>query len=131
MRKRNGNGVAERVLLTLLTLYALVLIVPDLGRLMYPVGSFGLAANADGRIYDVQGPFASETQSPAWRAGIRPGDHLDLTRMRCVPLDTEICATTLVLWGGMNFVVPGPQGTLVLAAADERPARQVTLVAEL
>ena len=36
------------------------MIVPDFLRIVRPLGSFGLTTNADGRIYDVQGPFAEE-----------------------------------------------------------------------
>src|SRR5262249_12068704 len=98
MRLRNGSSATGRILLALLTLYAIVLIAPDLLRIVHPLGSFGLAANADGLIFDVRGPFASEAESPAWRAGVRTGDRLDLAAMRCLPLDTELCATAMALW---------------------------------
>ena len=50
--------------------------------------------------------------------------------MRCVPIDTEICATNLALWGGFTYVMPGREGTLSLEAAPDRPAREVTLTAK-
>jgi hypothetical protein len=130
MHIRNGTGLGQRALLALLTLYALALIVPDLYRIARPLGSFGLAANADGLVYDVRGPFATEAVSPAWQAGVRPGDRLDLAGMRCIPVRTEVCASMLALWGGLNYVMPGRTATLLLVAADDRPARRVTLVAQ-
>ena len=128
MRLRSGTGLGQRVLLVALTLYALAMIVPDLYRIVRPLGSFGLAANADGLIYDVRGPFTAEAGSPAWQAGIRPGDRLDLAGMRCIPVDTDLCASLLALWGGLNYVMPGRTANLLLAAAD-RPAREVPLAA--
>src|SRR5271165_4314735 len=127
MHFRNGTGLGQRALLALLTFYALALIVPDLYRIARPLGSFGLAANADGLVYDVRGPFATEVASPAWPAGIRPGDRLDLAGMRCMPVRTDVCASMLALWGGLNYVMPGRTATLLLVAANDRPARRVTL----
>ncbi len=119
-----------RAALALLTLYALAMIVPDFFRIVRPLGSFGLATNADGLVYDVQGPFATEDASPASRAGLHVGDKLDLQAMRCVPVDTELCASNLALWGGVGYVLPGRIATLNLEANGGRPAREVKLVAE-
>jgi hypothetical protein len=130
MKEPNGPGLVSRVVLALLTLYALAMIAPDFARLIRPLGSFGLATNADGLIHNVQGPFADEEASPAWRAGLRVGDRLDLAAMRCVPIDTEVCASNLALWGGVTYVTPGREATLVLAPSSVRPAREVRLVAE-
>jgi hypothetical protein len=127
---RNRASLTGRVVLVILTIYALAMVAPDLLRVVRPLGSFGLATNGDGLIYDVQGPFPSEEDSPAWRAGVRDGDRLDLVAMRCIPVDTELCASTLSQFGGVNYVVPGREARLILAATAERPAREVTLVAE-
>ena len=54
---RIGTGVGGRILLALLTLYAIAIIAPDFCRIGHPLGSFGLNSNGDGLIYDVQGPF--------------------------------------------------------------------------
>ena len=77
----------------------------------------------------MQSPFATEEESPARRAGLRVGDRLDLAAMRCVPIDTELCASNLALWGGVAYVMPGRAATLVLKASDQ-PAREVKLIAE-
>ena len=130
MADRNGASLFGRVALLLLTIYALAMIAPDLLRVVRPLGSFGLATNGDGLIYDVQGPFASEEDSPAWRAGLRVGDRLDLAAMRCAPVDTKVCASMLAQWGGVNYVMPGREATLFVAAAADRPAREVRLAAE-
>ena len=130
MGDRNAASFGGRVALILLTFYALAMVAPDFVRVARPLGSFGLAADGDGLIYDVQGPFATEEDSPAWRAGLRRGDQLDLAAMRCIPVDTNVCASLLSLWAGVNYVMPGREATLLTAATDERPARQVTLVAE-
>ncbi|HZZ59887.1 MAG TPA: hypothetical protein VFE63_01770 [Roseiarcus sp.] len=130
MKEQNGARLGGRVLLALLTLYALAMIAPDFARLVRPLASFGMAVNADGLIYDLQSPFADEAESPAWRAGLRIGDRLDLARMRCIPVDTEVCASNLALWGGVTFVMPGREATLVVAPRSDRPAREVKLVAE-
>ena len=106
------------------------MVVPDFLRVVRPLGSFGMATNGDGLIYDVQGPFAAEEESPAWRAGLRVGDRLDLAAMRCIPVNTDLCASTLSQLGGVNYVVPGREARLVIAATDERPAREVAIVAE-
>ena len=130
MADRNGASLFGRVALLLLTIYALAMIAPDLLRVFRPLGSFGLATNGDGLIYDVEGPFASEQDSPAWRAGLRAGDRLDLAAMRCAPVDTNVCASMLAQWGGVNYVMPGREATLFIAAAADRPAREVRLAAE-
>ncbi len=130
MADRNRASLFGRVALVILTLYALAMVAPDFLRVFRPLGSFGLATNGDGVIYDVQGPFASEGESPAWRAGLRVGDRLDLVAMRCIPVDTDLCASILSQFGGVNYVVPARQARLIIAATDQRPAREVTMVAE-
>jgi hypothetical protein len=130
MDDRNSPSLFGRVALVLLTLYALAMVAPDFLRVVRPLGSFGLATNGDGVIYNVQGPFATEEDSPASRAGLRVGDRLDLVAMRCIPVNTELCASTLAQFGGVNYVVPGREARLIIAATDERPAHEVRLTAE-
>jgi hypothetical protein len=130
MQFRYGSGLRGRILLILLTVYALVMIIPDLYRIERPLGSLGFASNNDGLIYDIRGPFPTDASSPAWQAGIRPGDQLDLGAMRCIPINTDACGTMLGLWAGLNYVMQGRHSTLMLVARSENPARQVTLVAQ-
>jgi hypothetical protein len=79
----NTPTTPSRLLLIGLTVWGLVMIVPDLVRVLQPLGSLGFLADNDGLIYDIDGPFPDEASSPAWRAGIRDGDQLDLDAMRC------------------------------------------------
>src|SRR5580658_4729883 len=102
MGDRNAAGLGGRIILVLLTLYALAMVAPDVLRVARPLGSFGMNADGDGLVYDVQGPFATEEESPAWRAGLRRGDRLDLAAMRCVPVGADVCASLLSLWAGVN-----------------------------
>ncbi len=120
-----------RVLLVLLSLWALAMIVPDLVRVVRPLGAFGFYANNDGLIYDVTGPFANNAQSPAARAGLRVGDQIDMRHMRCLDYDAERCAGILAALGGIQLVVPGRNLTLALEPNGEQPAREVTLTAEV
>ena len=130
MSDRKDASLFGRVVLLLLTVYAVAMIAPDLLRVVRPLGSFGLAVDGDGRIYDVQGPFESEGDLPAWRACLRAGDRLDLAVMSCASVDTAVCASLLSQWGGVTYVMPGREATLVVTPAEERPGREVKLTAE-
>jgi hypothetical protein len=121
---------AGLILLVTLTLWALAMIVPDLYRLIQPLGSFGFYANNDGLVTDVRGPFPDEASSPAFQAGLRPGDRLDLAQMRCIPIDTRKCASAMAALGGMRLVGEQERAELMLAATAERPARQAEIVAK-
>ena len=127
--ERSGSLVIGRVVLALFTLWALAMILPDLQRLHKPLGSFGFYANNDGLVTDVQGPFTDATASPAFQAGLRPGDRIDLTQMRCVPIDTPRCASAMAALGGMRLVRDRERAELTLAATPDRPARQIDIVA--
>lgn len=120
----------HRLLFIALLIWALAMIVPDFARVVRPLGSFGFYADSNGLIYDVTGPFASEAQSPAWRAGVRPGDRLDFSRMRCIPFDPYVCASTITSVGGNEYVLPGRQTTIDLLPTATEGARDVTLIAE-
>ncbi len=130
MTDRNGASLFGRLVLLLLTLYAIAMIVPDLLRVVHPLGSFGLAVDGDGRIYDVRGPFKSEQDSPAWRAGLRAGDRLDLAAMSCASVNSIGCASLLSQWGGVTYVMPGREATLAFASAAQRSGGEVKLTAE-
>lgn len=118
------------VLLIVLLAWALGMIVPDLWRVVQPLGSYGFTANNDGLISDVQGPFDALADSPAWVAGIREGDQLDLSRLECFPYDAVACGNALAVLGGRQFVLPGRPATFYLLPTTGQPARQVTLVAK-
>lgn len=119
----------SRLLLIGLTLWGLAMIVPDLLRVGQPLGSFGFYADNDGRIYDLAGPFEQEADSPAWQAGLRPGDRLDLSRLKCGFKDLATCGYALAALGGEEYVLPGRQAVIPLAARDGQPEREVTLAA--
>ena len=76
---RDGTRLGGRLILVLLTLYAVAMIAPDFLRTVRPLGSLGLTSNADRLVFDVQGPFETQAESPAWRAGLRAGDRVDLS----------------------------------------------------
>ena len=120
----------SRLLLIGLLLWGLAMIAPDLLRIVHPLGSFGFYANNDGLVYSVTGPFPDEASSPAWRAGLRVGDQLDLSRLRCSLKDLAPCGNALAALGGLQFVLPGHTLTLDVVARDNLPARQVVLAAE-
>lgn len=54
----------QRILLIVLLAWALAMIVPDVLRVVQPLGSF---ADNDGVIYDVTGPFDAESAPPPGR----------------------------------------------------------------
>ena len=120
----------NRIVLITLLLWGLAMIVPDLIRVIHPLGSFGFYANNDGLICDVTGPFQDEASSPAWKAGLRTGDRIDLAHLRCSFADVSSCGSALAAIGGLQFAITGQRLTVDVAATDARPARQVTLVAE-
>jgi hypothetical protein len=122
--------IVGRVLLVALTFWALAMVVPDFYRLYQPLGSFGFYANNDGIITDVQGPFRDQTASPAFQAGLRVGDGLDLEQMRCIPIRTLRCASAMAALGGFRLVANERRAELVMAAAPGRAAREVNIIAK-
>lgn len=129
-RMRSYWHIAGHTLLMTLTLWALAMVVPDFYRLYQPLGSFGFYANNDGIITNVQWPFHDRTDSPAFQAGLRAGDRLDLEQMRCVPIETLRCASAMAALGGFRLVTNQRRAELVLAATPDRPARKVDIVAK-
>jgi hypothetical protein len=118
----------QRILLIVLLAWALVMIVPDVLRVVQPLGSFGFYADNDGVIYGVIAPFDKEHQSPAWNAGMREGDKLALSKLRCFPYDPTTCGNALMVLGGHQYVLKGQQATFELKAAGDRPARRIALI---
>jgi len=106
------------------------MIVPEFTRVVRPLGSFGFYASSDGLIYDISGPFDSKQDSPAWKAGVREGDRLDFSRMRCIPYDRAVCAATISAVGGNEYVLPGTTATFDLLSNGSEAARQVQLTAD-
>src|SRR5499427_1341736 len=127
---RSYGHIVGRVLLVVLTFWALAMVVPDFYRLYQPLGSFGFYANNDGIITDVEGPFPDQTASPAFRAGLRVGDRLDLEQMRCIPISTLRCASAMAALGGFRLVANQQRAQLVMAPAPGRPARVVDIIAD-
>jgi hypothetical protein len=121
---------ASRVLLVAFTIWALAMVIPDLYRLLRPLGSFGFYANNDGLVTDVREPFPDEVDSPAFQAGLRVGDRLDLSRMRCFPVDAPKCASALAALGGMRLVGVNRRAELELAATPEQPPRELDFIAK-
>src|SRR5215469_6419423 len=124
------NITPGRVLLIGLATWALLMVVPELYRVLGSLGSFGLAADNDGVIVNVVGPFANAADSPALAAGISPGDRLDLQAMRCVPLDSPRCRSLLSVLGGLGgrqIVLPGSEIELVIRRAEGEGTRLVRL----
>jgi hypothetical protein len=124
--KRNAR---HPIVLIVLLAWALAMIVPDVLRVVEPLGSYGFYANNDGLIYDITGPFDRNEDSPAWKAGVRDGDRLDLSRLDCLPYDETVCGNAMAVLGGQQYVLPGRAASLHLLAAGDRPAREVALVA--
>jgi hypothetical protein len=122
------RGLA-RGLIVVLTVWALALFLGDFGRLFHRLASPGFYADNDGLIYDVRGGFDDETHSPAWQAGIRAGDRIDLWRMRCAPLGGDACATLLAVLGGIEYVEPGRVLRLSLLANERHEIWEVELTA--
>jgi heme/copper-type cytochrome/quinol oxidase subunit 4 len=130
LRMRSYGHTVGRVLLVALTLWALAMVVPDFYRLYEPLGSFGFYANNDGIITDVQGPFLEQSASPAFRAGLRVGDTLDLEQMRCIPIRTIRCASAMAALGGFRLVANQQRAELMIAAAPGRPPQELDIIAD-
>jgi hypothetical protein len=55
---QKGRMLAVRTIVVAVAIWALLMIVPDFHRLIQPLASTGFAADNDGWIYDVKGPFS-------------------------------------------------------------------------
>jgi hypothetical protein len=125
-------SLGARLVLIVLTLWALAMIVPGLQRVFDSLDSFGLAVDNDGIVTGVLAPFASQNDSPAAAAGIVPGDRLDLQSMRCIPphINTPQCASLLSVLGGLGetqAALPHSQITLAIQPKSGAPPRTVNL----
>jgi hypothetical protein len=120
-----------RMLLIVLTLWGVLTLLPDLTRLVWPLASYGFSTDNNGIVTDVMAPFAVEEHSPAWRAGLRPGDRLDLNVMNCWSPASLRCRDTLAVLaglGGLSFVPPGMTSRLEVRDTSGA-SRDVTVVA--
>jgi hypothetical protein len=124
-----------RLILVAATFWALLMIVPDFHRVVQPLASTGFAADNDGWIYDVQGPFLSNQASPAWEAGLRSGDRLDFRTMDCsIRLRSQPCVDLLAVLGGLGgrqLVRPGRVLRLQVIPGGEGTTRTVDVAAKL
>ncbi len=128
---RNGRILAGRIVLVAIAIWALLMIVPDFHRVIQPLASAGFAADNDGWIYDVTGPFA-QGESPAWQAGLREGDRLDLRAMACSTAESRGCMNLLSVLGGLGgrqLVRPGRVLRLHVVPADGGAVRIVDVAA--
>ena len=105
-----------RVVLVLLSAWAIGMIAPDAYRVFGSLGTFGLVVNNDGVVVDAAGGFVRPAQSPAARAGIVEGDRVDLHAMRCVPLASPRCQSLLSVLGGLGGLqLVRPDATIELS----------------
>ncbi len=121
-----------RLLLLVLTGWALTIILPALYRVAEPLSAFGLSVDNDGVIFSIVTPFASARDSPAARAGLVPGERLDLARMRCTAPESPACASLVTLLGGLGglqYTRPGRRITLAILPPHAGPPRLVHLTA--
>ena len=99
--------------------------LPDLYRVVAPLGSLGLSVDNNGRVINVRHPFDDVATSPAARAGIVPGDRVDLARMRCFqPLSAGCTSVVAVLgdFGGVEYTMrQAPVAISIIAAQGGTP----------
>ena len=121
-----------RMLLIVLAVWALALILPDLYRVVAPLASLGLSADDNGTITNVRVPFRTLAESPAARAGLVPGDHLDLSQMRCTDPFSRGCADIVAVlgdFGGAGYVPQNDRVRLIIRPAAGGPSRAVEISA--
>ncbi len=119
-----------RIALALLLAWGLAMIVPDFRRVWDPLASVGFYANSDGLIYDDNGPFAHNEQSPSWRLGIREGDQLDIEAMRCQGEASPACGYVLAVLGGFEYLLPKTEIRVTLKPGSPSGIETATLMAE-
>ena len=121
-----------RLLAVLLTLWSLALYTPEFYRVALPLSSLGLSVNSNGVIQDVVAPFTDAGQSPAAQAGLKPGDRIDLGRMRCTHPGSPICASLLTILsysGELEYTRANFRASFDILGQAGSPPRHVTLTA--
>lgn len=132
MNQHDGKklGLIGRIALALLLAWGLAMIVPDFRRVWDPLSSVGFYANSDGLIYDENGPFERNDQSPSWRIGIREGDRIDLEAMRCQGEASPACGYVLSVLGGFEYLLPDTEIVVKFKPGSASGIENATLVAE-
>ena len=96
----------QKALLIAAFVWALAIVVPDVYRLYWPLGSLGFSADNAGRIYDVY-------DLPANAVGLNPGDHITLKPAACLPPNSDKCRNFLAVFGGMGGLAYVRDGAVV------------------
>ena len=100
------------------------MIVPDLLRVVQPLGSFGFYADNDGLIYDVTGPFDEESNSSRLAGGIAGRRQArSSTRLSCTLGDLVAAATRSQCSAACEYVLPGREADHTSLAADRARRR--------
>ncbi|GAC1537809.1 MAG: hypothetical protein NVS2B17_10930 [Candidatus Velthaea sp.] len=113
----------------MLTLWALVVVMPDAVRIVHPLGTLGFFADNNGSIYSV------DESGPAAKAGVKVGDRISIETMSCRTLGPK-CAQLLSVFGGMGglqYVRSGAVVSLELRGAGQNPAaapKRVTIASQ-
>ncbi len=97
--------------------WAMTKALPDFYRVVFPLNALGLSADNDGAIFDVEYPFDDAKDSPAARAGLQPGESLDLTQMHCKNPLSERCTGIVAIlgdFGGVQYTLREDQMTLLI-----------------
>lgn len=126
----DGLSRTGKALVIVLTLWALVVVMPDTVRIVRPLGTLGFSADNNGYIYRV------DDGSPAAKTGVNVGDRIALDKMSCWQRSPE-CAQLLSIFGGMGglqYVRSGASVRLWLRGPDQRPTdpprRHVTIASQ-
>ena len=109
---------AGKTLIVLLSLWGLIVVMPDTLRIAHPLGTLGFSADNDGAVYRV------DESGPAAKAGVRAGDRIALDVMSCARSSVE-CTQVLSVFGGMaglQYVRAGSTVSLWLRGPPGTPA---------
>ncbi|GAC1659683.1 MAG: hypothetical protein NVS4B13_05250 [Candidatus Elarobacter sp.] len=102
----------------MLTLWALIVVMPDAMRIPRPLGTLGFSVDNNGYVYSV------DADGPAAKAGVKVGDRVALDKMSCWRRTSE-CAQLLSVFGGMGglqYVRTSASVSLWLRGPDQKPA---------